>query len=626
MTRPLPHAVSLALVAAALMAAPSPAPAASTAPAAKTPTTTTSKSKPDKARSKSTKAKSKRAPYKPKPAVVTRGLTTILQDDGNFLFRPAAEVQAAAARAKALGVDTIRLTAGWSSLTRDVDKAEKPAGFDARNPAAYEQSRWRALDTAVRAVRGAGMQALIDIGFWAPRWATTDPGPRARANVNAQDFADFAAAVALRYSGAFTPPPEPPTAPEPPPTEDQSLLQSILQPLLPFPLLDPPPPVPAAGARGLSAAAAQAQAPEGGAVAPGEPLPNVTQFVLWNEPNHQGLLLPQWEPDGTTPASPRIYRAMVRAGYAAIKAVRKKSMVLIGNTSSTGGKRGVGPVPPLEFLRQLACVDRDLQPLTTADCADYTKLPGDGWAHHPYSQNERPSRTSKPDVEPDDVRLGDLQQLATTLSILVKKGRLAPADRNIYLTEFGYETKGIPGRPRVDERTQARWLTWAEYLADKIPTVRSFAQFLLRDQPPAPVRVSASNARPFGEYSTGLLLADGKDKLAAKSFLAGLFVQKRSKGRVLIYGRLRLGAGDKTISVQRQRPKHKWETIDKLTMDGRSAFTRTIPHVAGSLYRLGYPSPAGPRTTSMAIKPVPAAAPVATKPAAKSGAKAKPKP
>src|SRR5829696_976201 len=92
-----------------------------------------------------------------KPAVVTRGLQTILQDDGLFLFRPAAEIEAAARRAKALGIDTIRLTAGWSSLTRDVDKPLRPAGFDPRDPGSYEQSRWKALDAAIRAVRGAGL-------------------------------------------------------------------------------------------------------------------------------------------------------------------------------------------------------------------------------------------------------------------------------------------------------------------------------------------------------------------------------------------------------------------------------------------------------------------------------------
>jgi hypothetical protein len=555
--------------------------------------------------SKPKTANPKAAAATPKRAVVTRGLATVLQDDGLFLFRPAAEVQAAARRAKQLGVDTIRLTASWSSLTRDVDHPVKPAGFDARDPAAYEQGRWTALDTAVRAVRAAGMQPLVDIGFWAPRWATSDPAPRARADNDPQAYADFAAAVALRYSGAFTPPPEPPGTPPPVPSEDQTLLQSILQPFIPFPIPPIPPLKAAAAGRGARASGAQAaQTSQGGAQAPGEPLPSVTQFVLWNEPNHQGLLMPQWEADGVTPASPRIYRAMLRAGYAAVKTARrsKKVTVLIGNTSSTQGKRGAGPVAPLEFLRALACVDVKLKPLKTPDCANFTPLPGDGWAHHPYSQNERPTRVSKPPLETGDVRIADLPKLATTLDQLVKMGRIARADRNIYITEFGYETQPVMGRPTIDEQTQARWLTWAEYLADRVPTVRSFAQFLLRDQPPAPVRVSASAARPFGQYSTGLLRANGKEKVAAKTFLAGLYAQTRSKGRVLLYGRLRLGAGTKTITVQRQLPKHPWERIDMLKIDGRSSFERTIPHVAGTLYRLGYPKANGKRAIGISVR------------------------
>ncbi len=571
------HAVPVALVAALLAGAP--ASAAATA-----------------SKAKATSAKS----AAPKPAVVQRGLSTILQDDGLLLFRPSNEVRAAAERAKALGIDTIRLTAGWSSLTRGVEEPAKPAGFDARDPGAYEQGRWAALDAAVRAVHAAGLTTLIDIGFWAPRWATTDPGPRARANVEPQAYADFAAAVALRYSGAFTPP-DPAGAPPPAPTQDESILQSILQPLVPFPLPDLLPP--------LAGRATARQALVGGAQAPTQPLPRVDQFVLWNEPNHQGLLLPQWESDARTPASPRVYRAMLRAGYAAVKGVRrsKRVKVLIGNTSSTGGLRGMGAVAPLEFLRRLACVDIALKPMKTPDCANFSALPGDGWAHHPYSQNERPSRVSKAKTEPGDVRMADLPQLVSTLDELVKRKRIAPANRYIYLTEFGYETQPVLGRPTIGEATQARWLTWAEYLADRLPTVRATAQFLLRDQPPAKERVSTSAARPFGQFSTGLLRADGKDKIAARTFVAGLFAQKRSKGRVLLYGRLRLGAATRTVTVQRRRPRHGWERVDTLKVDGRSSFTRTIAHVPGSFYRLGYPRADGKRKSSLMIRPVPAA-------------------
>ncbi len=529
------------------------------------------------------------------PPISGPGLETIVQDDGLLLYRPAAEVHAAVQRIKELGIDRVRITASWSSLTRLPESDIKPPGFDGADPTAYEQARWAGLDAAIRAIRGAGLKALIDIGFWAPHWATSDPpGPRARADIDPQEYAAFAKAVVLRYSGAFAVPVPGADAPPPAPAQDDSVIKELLQPFVPFPLPDPLPPQ------------TSAQAPQtGAAMAPDEPLPDVDRFILWNEPNHQGLLLPQWKADKRTPASPAVYRAMLRTAYAAIKQARRSASVLIGNTSSTGGKRGRGPVAPLEFLRELACVDAKFKPRRTGNCANFTVVPGDGWAHHPYSQNERPSRVSKPKTELGDLRIADLSQLASTLDRLVKMRRIAPANRRIYLTEFGYETKGVPGRPRIDERQQARWMTWAEYLADRVPTVRSFAQFLLRDQPPAPVRVSQSAARPFGEYSTGLLHVDGRDKIVAKSFLAGLFAQLQPKGRVLLYGRLRLGAGPKLIVLQRRVRGGRWKQLGRVTTDGRASFQRTFTHAPGAQYRLTYPSPAGTRASSLALKPVP---------------------
>jgi hypothetical protein len=532
------------------------------------------------------------------PPISGPGLETIVQDDGLLLYRPAAEVEAAVQRMKQLGIDRVRITASWSSLTRASESDVKPGGFDGSDPAAYEQARWSGLDAAIRAIRGAGLKALVDIGFWAPHWATSDPpGPRARADIDPQEYAAFAKALVLRYSGAFTPPPVPPEAPPPTPSQDESVIKDLLQPLVPFPL----PVLPHEASTSVRAAQ------NGAAVAPSEPLPKVDRFIIWNEPNHQGLLLPQWKPDKRTPASPVVYRAMLRASYAAIKQARRSASVLIGNTSSTGGTRGTGPVAPLEFLRELACVDAKLKPRTTGDCANFTIVPGDGWAHHPYSQNERPSRVSKPTTERGDLRIADLPQLAATLDQLVRMGRIAPANRSIYLTEFGYETKGIPGRPHVDERQQARWMTWAEYLADRVPTVKSFAQFLLRDQPPAPERVSQSAARPYGEYSTGLLHVDGKDKVIATSFLAGLFAQLQPKGKVLLYGRLRLGAGPRLVVLQRQVKGGRWKQLGRLTVDGRASFQRTFRHASGAQYRMTYPSPAGTRASSLGLKPVPVA-------------------
>jgi hypothetical protein len=101
------------------------------------------------------------------------------------------------------------------------------------------------------------------------------------------------------------------------------------------------------------------------------------------------------------------------------------------------------------------------------------------------------------------------------------------------------------------------------------------------------------------------LRVNGRDKLVAKSFLAGLFAQLRPKGgRVMLYARLRLGAGRRVIVLQRHVKGSGWKQLERVTVDGRSSFQRTFRHAPGAQYRLTYPTAAGKRASSMALKPV----------------------
>ena len=134
---------------------------------------------------------------------------------------------------------------------------------------------------------------------------------------------------------------------------------------------------------------------------------------------------------------------------------------------------------------------------------------------------------------------------------------------------------------------------------------RSFCEYGWCDQPPAPERVSQSDSRPYGEYSTGLLNTDGSEKVISRTFLAGLFAQRARQGRVLLYGRLRLGAGRKVIVLQRRVGDGGWTRLARLAIDGRASFQRTHSHRPGAQYRLTYPSPRGPRRSGLAIRPVP---------------------
>lgn len=495
------------------------------------------------------------------PAASPRALETIVQDDALLLHRPADQVAATVQRLEALGADRIRITASWSSLAPQADSAQAPQ-FAADDPAAYDQARFAGLDTAVRAARAAGLRVLIDIGFWAPRWAA-DPtdGPRPRTNVDPRAFADFATAIARRYSGSFTP--VVPDGAAPPPSADQSFLAQLFG--------GSPAPAPGPG--------------------PAAPLPEIDAVALWNEPNHPAFLTPTWSKAGSawTPASPHAYRAMVAAAYPAVKAARPGLTVLVGNTASTGGSGGGSAVPPLAFLRSLACVDRALQPLDDARCADFARVPGDGWAHHPYALEGTPRRTATA-KERDAVFTGDLGKLRSLIGRLAAAGRVAPGLRAIWLTEMGYETDDGAAVRGVSQAKQARYLPWSEYEAARVPGVRTFAQFLLRDVPPAATAQSDSTRRPLGQFGSGLERTDGTPKLSAAAFRAGLVAVRRPGGTVLLWTRLRGGDGPVSVRIERRLPGGRWARLQAFRAPGAGAVTRRARHVAGAHYRAVVPA------------------------------------
>ena len=188
---------------------------------------------------------------------------------------------------------------------------------------------------------------------------------------------------------------------------------------------------------------------------------------------------------------------MIAAAYPAVKAARPDVKVLVGGTSSMGDHTGRGrrrrraaALHPRAGVRRRAAAAAD------APCAASRPCPGDGWTHHPYSLTVEPGRPS-PDAR-DNARIGDLGRLTALLDRLAAHGRIAPAMRNVYLTEYGYESRFYRGRFGSRSR-QAGFLTWAEYLSWRNPRVRTYAQFLLRDLPYAGPR----ERRCAGRWATG---------------------------------------------------------------------------------------------------------------------------
>jgi len=337
-----------------------------------------------------------------------------VQDDTLLLY---SNPDPPAGQLRALGVDRVRITAGWASIAPAPLSRRRPS-FDATDPIAYPRGAWAPLDRAVAAVLAHRMRVMIDVAFWAPRWAVRrsvgapgrDAGPPGefRWKPDPVEFGKFAEAVARRY-------------------------------------------------------------------------PQVHLWTTWNEPNHTAFLLPQWERRGPGwfPVAAHWYRRMHEEAYAAIKRVSRQNRVLIGGLSSGGADRpgNYRTIRPLRFLRELACVDRSLRPLDVPECRGYRPLGADGFAIHPYVHRRAPQRHLP---NPDSVGINDLPRLSSLLDRLHRRGRIR-ARLPVYVTEFGYETSPPDRRRGVPLFLQAAWLNRAAAIVYSRPDVRMYSQFLLRD-------------------------------------------------------------------------------------------------------------------------------------------------
>ena len=92
----------------------------------------------------------------------------------------------------------------------------------------------------------------------------------------------------------------------------------------------------------------------------------VDRYLIWNEPNQQGWLQPQWDCDSRsrncTPVSPHVYRGLVRAAVPQIRAADPGAEIVVGELAPIGNDpiSENTPIKPLPFLRELALRRRAL--------------------------------------------------------------------------------------------------------------------------------------------------------------------------------------------------------------------------------------------------------------------------
>ncbi len=366
-------------------------------------------------------------------AASTSHLLVGVNDEADTLYgNPVTGFQAL----KALGAQVLRVNLYWGGTPWAVSRGAKPTDPTDPGDPAYN---WSLYDRLMRYAATYHIKVVFSILF-TPKWAN---GGKAKnvAPTDAKELQDFAYAAATRYNGSYVPPS----------WQQQPTLES-----------------------------------------PTEPLPAVTFWTAWNEPNNPVFLSPQYARKGGkwVVESAVQYAKICNAVYAGIHAGGTSGeKVACGVTAPKGNDApGTGrpSVDPLSFLE-------------AAKKAGMKKF--DVYAHHPYYAAPTESPTYVPTGKTARrIQMGNIGVLLTELTKLY-------GPKHLWITEYGYETNPPDHNFGVSWAKQAAYLTQAYAIARKNPRIDMLLWFLIRDD------------ANLGGWQSGLETVSGKHKPAWNAFV-----------------------------------------------------------------------------------------------------------
>ena len=506
---------------------------------------------------------------------------SIMQDDARIDVDPAGTL----ARMRLLGAQVVRVSVHWDWIAPAPGSVHAPRGFKPTDPAAYPASHWRLWDEIAMIAQQDGITVDFDLMGGAPRWAIGPGRPKGSQNDNwepsASAFQVFVRAIGTRYSGSYVPP-------------------------------------------GVSA-----------------PLPRVSFWTVWNEPDYGPSLAPQGVPGSlTVENSPRMYRGLLDAAWDGLNATghRTSTDTIAWGELAPRGESFWGVfsgMKPLTFLRALYCVDSHYHQLrgtaarlrgcpTTAAASrrfaaqNPALFSASGVSDHPYMRWYTPNKEPNPDPvnhspTTDYSSLGVIGNLSRGLDRLVQVYG-SRTHFPIYDTEFGYITSPPKKSPDPTASVKvvylspdkaAAYMNWAEYLSWRNPRLKSIEQYLLYD----PLRPTKAN--DWGGFASGLLSWNGVQKETYDAWRLPLYlpVSTARQGQALeVWGCVRpaaFGALDtgspQTADIQfAPRSTGQYTTVDTVPLSSSSCyFDRHITFPSSGTVRLVYtypmiePAPAG---------------------------------
>jgi hypothetical protein len=217
-------------------------------------------------------------------------------------------------------------------------------------------------------------------------------------------------------------------------------------------------------------------------------LPSVRRWLAWNEPNSPVFLWPQWQHTKrrNIPVAARAYVHICTAIWKGVHSTHLKETVACGGTDPNGNNKARSSRPSIEPLTFLAALHM------------YGLRHFDVYDHHPYYGSPRQTPSTRPRGNAS-IRFGNLGVLTGLLTRLY-------GHKNLWITEYGYQTRPPDRHFGVSYKNQAKYLKQAFAIARKNPRITLMCWFLLRDE----IRLSG--------WQSGLLTAGGKKKPAFNAF------------------------------------------------------------------------------------------------------------
>ncbi len=487
----------------------------------------------------------------PSPAHASSTQVSMLLDDQQLIYSGDAKTVATLQTLHSLGVDVVKVSLVWQLIAPNQASNRRPR-FNASDPAAYPPGAWHRWDLIVETARQLGMKVYFLVIGPSPRWAVPKAnrhqGPALGWAPAFSEYRAFVEAAGRRYSGSF---------------------------------IDP---------------------------SNSQPIPRVSYWGIWNEPNEISWLTPWYRRVSARQiqlTQPLIYRGLVDAAWSGLRASGHA-----GDTTMVGETANRGLMDPERFVRALYCVDSSLRPLRgtaafslgcpqSGSRAGFARShPGlfrSAYAHHPYGFQNPPNL---PAPDPKFITLQNLPSFERMLNrIFGVYGRRPGGGVPLYLTEWGYKTN--PPNPYVptSPAAQAAWINQGEYMTWREPYVRGLTQFLLVDSPPIP-HTRKNSQLYWSSFQTGLEYIDGKPKPSFAAYQLPIWLPKaRHGGNVAVWGQLRLAdhASTQTGELEFESTgSSNWQPLAAVSTNSAQGFFFThvsIPS-AGTL-RLTWTGPDG---------------------------------